>query len=107
MGCKGPVAFQNCPNVRWNEGTNWPVGCGHPCIGCAEADFWDKHTPFYQHLAAVPGFALSTNVDKIGLGLTGLTAAAFTAHGLVQLGKRRIQGDRQGRKDPETGGKAS
>jgi len=34
-GCKGPVTFQNCPNVRWNEGTNWPIGCGHPCIGCA------------------------------------------------------------------------
>jgi hydrogenase small subunit len=41
MGCKGPVTFQNCPNVRWNEGTNWPIGCGHPCIGCAEPDFWD------------------------------------------------------------------
>ena len=30
MGCKGPVTFQNCPVVRWNEGTNWPIGCGHP-----------------------------------------------------------------------------
>ena len=41
MGCKGPVASQNCPNVRWNEGTNWPIGCGHPCIGCSEPNFWD------------------------------------------------------------------
>lgn len=47
MGCKGPVAFQNCPNIGWNEGTNWPVGCGHPCIGCSEPQFWDRLTPFY------------------------------------------------------------
>jgi hydrogenase small subunit len=33
VGCKGPVTFQNCPNIRWNEGTSWPIGCGHPCIG--------------------------------------------------------------------------
>ncbi len=55
MGCKGPVTFQNCPRVRWNEGTNWPIGCGHPCVGCAEADFWDKMTPFYQHLPGPAG----------------------------------------------------
>jgi hydrogenase small subunit len=48
MGCKGPDTFQNCPNVGWNEGTNWPVGCGHPCIGCAEPQFWDRFTPFYR-----------------------------------------------------------
>ena len=48
MGCKGPVTFQNCPNVRWNGGTNWPIGCGHPCIGCSEPAFWDRMTPFYR-----------------------------------------------------------
>src|SRR3974377_2565411 len=30
MGCKGPVTFQNCPQIRWNEGTNWPIGWGRP-----------------------------------------------------------------------------
>ena len=25
MGCKGPSASYNCPNVRWNDGTSWPV----------------------------------------------------------------------------------
>jgi hydrogenase small subunit len=88
MGCKGPVTFQNCPNVRWNEGTNWPIGCGHPCIGCAEPDFWDKMTPFYSHLSGVPGFGLQSNVDRVGLWATAGVAAAFAAHGFVQLGKR-------------------
>jgi hydrogenase small subunit len=88
MGCKGPATFQNCPNVRWNGGTNWPIGCGHPCIGCAEPDFWDRMTPFYQHLEGVPGFGAASNVDTIGaLAVLGV-GAAFAGHGLIQIMKR-------------------
>jgi hydrogenase small subunit len=90
MGCKGPATFQNCPNVGWNDGTNWPIGCGHPCIGCAEPEFWDRMTPFYQHLKGVPGVAAAANIDRIGAVALGATAAAFAAHGLVQIGKRRL-----------------
>jgi hydrogenase small subunit len=88
MGCKGPVTFQNCPNIRWNGGTNWPIGCGHPCIGCAEPDFWDKMTPFYQHLEGVPGFGVASNVDRVGLLATVGVGAAFAAHGALSLAKR-------------------
>ncbi len=88
MGCKGPVTFQNCPNVRWNGGTNWPIGCGHPCIGCAEPDFWDKMTPFYQHLSGVPGFGVAQSVDKVGLWATVGVGAAFAAHGFISLARR-------------------
>ncbi len=88
MGCKGPVTSQNCPNVRWNEGTNWPIGCGHPCIGCAEPQFWDKMTPFYSHLTGIPGFGAAADIDKIGLYATAAVGAAFTTHGLVQLGRK-------------------
>jgi hydrogenase small subunit len=88
MGCKGPVTFQNCPNVGWNEGTNWPVGCGHPCLGCAEPDFWDKMTPFYSHIAGVPGFGVHASADRVGLWLTAGVAAAYAAGGLIQYGRR-------------------
>jgi hydrogenase small subunit len=88
VGCKGPVTYQNCPNIGWNENTNWPIGCGHPCIGCAEPSFWDRMSPFYAHLTGVPGFGAAADIDKIGLYATGAVAAAFTAHGLVQLGRR-------------------
>lgn len=44
MGCKGPLSYHNCPAVRFNEGTNWPIGAGHPCIGCSEPGFWDLET---------------------------------------------------------------
>ncbi|HMK35534.1 MAG TPA: hydrogenase small subunit [Desulfomonilaceae bacterium] len=47
VGCKGPETHSNCPIIRWNQGVNWPIGAGHPCIGCHEPDFWDKLSPFY------------------------------------------------------------
>jgi hydrogenase small subunit len=88
MGCKGPVASQNCPNVRWNEGTNWPIGCGHPCIGCSEPNFWDSMTPFYQHLPGIPGYAEATGIDRLGGAAVLGVGAAFAGHGLLQIMKR-------------------
>ena len=88
VGCKGPVTYHNCPNIGWNETQAWPVGCGHPCIGCSEPDFWDKHTPFYKHLTGIPGFGAAADIDKIGLYATAAVAVGFTGHALVQLGRR-------------------
>jgi [NiFe] hydrogenase small subunit len=48
MGCKGPDTYNNCPLVKFNDGTSWPVQAGHPCIGCSEPGFWDKMSPFYK-----------------------------------------------------------
>ena len=50
MGCRGPETYNNCPIIKFNDGTNWPIGAGHPCIGCSQPDFWDKMTPFYEEL---------------------------------------------------------
>ena len=38
LGCKGPETFGNCPAVLFGDVGNasWPVGTGHPCIGCTE-----------------------------------------------------------------------
>jgi hydrogenase small subunit len=55
MGCKGKRAHHNCSTVKWNAGTNWPVGAGHGCVGCAEAGFWDHMTPFYAPLGEDDG----------------------------------------------------
>jgi len=93
MGCKGPATSQNCPTVKWNEGTNWPIGCGHPCIGCAEPNFWDTMTPFYGRLPNVAGFGVGGWVDTIGLSLAGLTAAGVVAHGVVQAVRHRHRTD--------------
>lgn len=90
MGCKGPVTYQNCPYVRWNEGTNWPIGCGHPCLGCAEPAFWDRMTPFYRHIPGIPGAGIGTTVDQAGIAAVGAVAVAFAGHGLVTLGRHEL-----------------
>jgi hydrogenase small subunit len=95
MGCKGPVTFQNCPVVRWNDGTNWPIGCGHPCIGCAEPNFWDTMTPFYRHLQGIPGFGVASSIDRVGLWATAGVGAVFAAHGLVEIGKTYLSREKK------------
>lgn len=50
VGCRGPETYNNCPVVKFNDGTSWPVEAGHPCIGCSEPDFWDQMTPFYEEI---------------------------------------------------------
>jgi [NiFe] hydrogenase small subunit len=47
-GCKGKKTRNNCPSVKFNDATSFPMQAGHPCIGCSEPDFWDTMTPFYQ-----------------------------------------------------------
>jgi [NiFe] hydrogenase small subunit len=48
MGCKGPDTYNNCPTVKFNDGTSFPIQAGHPCIGCSQPNFWDKMTPFFE-----------------------------------------------------------
>ncbi len=83
MGCKGPQATFNCPTVRWNEGTSWPVKAGHGCIACASHRFWDTRSPFYSRLPVVSaGPGLDVPVSTLGWALTGAVAALTVAHGV-------------------------
>jgi hydrogenase small subunit len=50
MGCRGPHAQSNCNTVRWNGGTNWPIGAGHGCLACTTSHFWDNQKNFYVSL---------------------------------------------------------
>ncbi len=93
MGCKGPEATYNCPIVRWNDGTSWPVKAGHGCIACASPRFWDTMSPFYNRLPNPPGFGVDVTAGEIGLWLTGATAAAFAAHGVASAVRARVRPD--------------
>ena len=38
LGCKGPATHANCSLASFCEVPGaWPVGVGHPCVGCTEA----------------------------------------------------------------------
>jgi hydrogenase small subunit len=50
LGCKGPVAYNACATVKWNQGVSFPVQSGHGCIGCSEPSFWD-HGGIYESIA--------------------------------------------------------
>lgn len=88
MGCRGPVTYNSCGVMRWNNGVSFPIQSGHGCIGCSEANFWDNG-PFYQHLASFPGFGIETTADKIGVGLGVATAVGITAHAITTNIKKR------------------
>jgi hydrogenase small subunit len=50
LGCKGPVTYNACTVVKWNQGTSFPMKAGHGCIGCAQPSFWDRAGGFYGRL---------------------------------------------------------
>jgi hydrogenase small subunit len=104
MGCKGPETYHNCPTVRWNDGTSWPVGSGHGCVGCAEQYFWDTMTPFYRRLPEVPGAGVQTTADRIGGWIVGGTAAAFAAHGVASAVRAKLvpRAPQQDAEEPST-----
>ncbi len=87
MGCKGPETFHNCPTLRWNEGTSWPVMAGHGCAGCSEPGFFDTMMPMYSRLPNVPGFGVEASALKVGAAIVGVSAAVFGTHGAVTLAR--------------------
>ena len=103
VGCKGPATFSPCPIFQWNTRTSWPIGAGHPCIGCTEPNFWDTMTPFYGRLPNVGGFSVERRVDTIGMALAFGAAAGVAAPGaatvLTQIKRRKAA-----QQVPETSG---
>ena len=84
VGCKGPATFSPCPIFMWNTRTSWPIGAGHPCLGCTEPMFWDTMSPFYTRLPDVGGFGIESKVDVIGAAAAVGATAGVVAHAAMQ-----------------------
>jgi hydrogenase small subunit len=96
MGCKGPATNYNCPQIQWNDGTNWPIGVGHGCVGCAQPNFWDEMSPFYATLPNVGGFGVEATAEEIGVGVVATVAGLTAAHAVASTvrqsrNKRRVE----------------
>jgi hydrogenase small subunit len=102
VGCKGPATFSPCPIFQWNTRTNWPIGAGHPCLGCTEPYFWDTMTPFYGRLPDVGGFGVERRVDTIGAALAVGAAAGVVAHATMTV-LHQIRRRKETHQVPETG----
>ena len=50
VGCKGHYTYADCPIRQWNNGVNWCVKAGSPCLGCVEPGFPDYTSPFYEKI---------------------------------------------------------
>ena len=90
MGCRGPVTYNSCGVIRWNNGVSYPIQSGHGCIGCSEAKFWDNG-PFYQHLPNFPGFGIETTADKVGVVVGAAAAVGIAAHAVTTNVVKRKQ----------------
>jgi len=95
LGCKGPATFANCPTQMFNDGTQWPIGVGHGCVGCAEPDFWDTMTPVYDRLPRIAGMDAATTADRIGTIAAGALATGLVVHGSLKIAQHRKHGINQ------------
>ena len=103
VGCKGPATFSPCPIFMWNTRTSWPIGAGHPCIGCTERGFWDTMSPFYTRMPNVAGVGVERTADVIGAALAVGATAGVLAHAAA-TGVHRVRERRAGRELPVVSG---
>ena len=98
VGCKGPMTFNNCSIIRYNEGVNWPIGVGRGCIGCSEPDFWDKYAyerPMSDAKIKAPTGGVEKTVDEFGLAVLTATGIGIGIHAAASTlaGKKSDEGE--------------
>ncbi len=82
LGCKGPMTYNACATVKWNQGTSWPVESGHGCLGCSEPNFWDAGG-FYNALS-IPTGDISRNIAYSAAAGIAIGAAAASINSKVK-----------------------
>lgn len=103
MGCRGPTTYNSCSTIEWNGGVSFPIGSGHGCIGCSEANFWDDG-PFYERLSSVPIPGIESTADDIGKGLAAAAGVGVAAHAAAVAVKHRRLGEQDTGEDIDEGG---
>ncbi|MCC7166012.1 MAG: hydrogenase small subunit [Rhodospirillales bacterium] len=91
LGCKGPETYANCPSILFGDvgSGSWPVGTGHPCVGCTEqgigftkpihalADLKNTYPPAsYPRIVEDQGQGLSFGSAALVAGIAGAAAGA-------------------------------
>ena len=99
LGCRGPQTHANCGVVRYNRRRSWCIESGAPCIGCCEANPADPghnwvevNTPFFERNRDLTIGPFHLQPTTIGLGITGIAAAALAAHGIAWKASKRMKG---------------
>ncbi len=83
LGCKGPVTYNACATLKWNNGVSFPIQSGHGCLGCSEPGFWDRGG-FYHPLSTSTG----NSAERIG-GAAAVGVAVGVVSAMLARHRRR------------------
>lgn len=107
VGCKGPMTYNACGTIKWNNGVSFPIQSGHGCFGCSEENFWDNG-PLYERMTGLHGFGIESTADTIGKVAAGVVAGGIAVHAIAaNVAKRKelkseISGGKQNEKNLES-----
>ena len=105
LGCKGPETHANCPAILFGDVSNasWPVGTGHPCIGCTEKGVvFTKPIHALAELKTVtPPVFFARPAEERGTGVTFAAAAALAAIAGAAAGGTAMLARNLGKRGPE------
>jgi hydrogenase small subunit len=97
LGCKGPVTHASCSTRSFNEVVDaWPIGIGHPCVGCTEQMVGFK-TPIFETVqigrATPPDtyagiYAEHKPVSPVATGVAGVVGGALI--GAAFIGAKKL-----------------
>lgn len=90
MGCRGPVTYNSCGNMRWWNGMSYPIQSGAPCVGCSSKNFWDTD-PFYARVQDIPTVNSVGNADRVGMVAVGAVAAGVAVHGVASIVQQKAK----------------
>jgi len=89
VGCKGPMTYNSCGTIKWNNGVSYPIQSGHGCIGCAADNFWDNG-PLYERLTGLEGFGIESSADTIGKVAGAAVLGGVVVHSIAaNIAKRK------------------
>jgi hydrogenase small subunit len=93
MGCRGPMTYNSCGNMRWWQGLSYPIQSGSPCIGCSSKGFWDND-PFFERLPNVATPNTISNADQVGAIAAGATAVGIAVHAGANILRHKLSDDK-------------
>ncbi len=92
LGCKGPQTHASCSVLHFGDVVNaWPIGIGHPCVGCTEQKLAFRvplHTTVEIERPVPPDtypgiVAEHDKVTPIATGVAGLVGGALLGAGFM------------------------
>jgi hydrogenase small subunit len=99
LGCKGPLAYADCPTRLWNGAVSMCTRSGGPCIACVEPGFPEAFMPFFGK-AESRDILADIDVDT---GARIIVGAAVIGAGIHAV--KRLAIGESDREEKEKGGK--